>query len=177
MKKWFKNILPVFFCLLTAVAYAQDKKQPAPTADENILTENEEGYYSQVFGFNIPGIFNSRLYDAVSEWLGVPYLYAGKNINGIDCSGFVNMIYQQVYGVFLSGNSLDLFKGAKHLSKEKLAEGDLVFFKIHKRKVSHVGLYLGDNKFVHSSRSNGVIISDLNDSYYKKFFAGGGRVN
>lgn len=148
-------------------------EQPA----ESIILDYLNGYYSQVFGFNVPEIFNQKLYDTLCTWFGTPYRYAGKSMNGIDCSGFVNIIYQKVYGILLSGNSLNLYNGVHRLKKSNLQEGDLVFFKTQRKCVSHVGLYLGENKFVHSSRSNGVMVSDLDDLYYKKRFAGGGRVS
>lgn len=177
MKKTGKYILCcfLFLCLFSA-AFAQDKKNEKTTADTNLLLDYQTAYFSQVFGFSVCELFNSRLYDTISEWLGTPYRYAGKQPDGIDCSGFVNMIYKNVYGVFLNGTSLDLYKACRHLKKNKLEEGDLVFFKIHRKQVSHVGVYLGDDKFAHSSVSNGVIVSDLNEPYYKKYFAGGGRV-
>ncbi|MEP7171405.1 MAG: NlpC/P60 family protein, partial [Bacteroidota bacterium] len=153
------------------------KEKTFLTTHANIVAEYTQQYFSQVLGFKVPDIFNHALYDTIAEWIGTPYCYSGKNENGIDCSGFVNMIYHNVYGIMLNGNSVDLFKAAHHLSKNKLKEGDLVFFKIHHRSISHVGLYLGDHKFAHSSCSTGVTISDLDDPYYKKYFAGGGRVH
>jgi len=161
--------------MLSFTVYSQKKEKSH--SKSNLVTEYTQGYFSQVFGFSVPDIFNRALYDTISEWLGTPYRYSGKNENGIDCSGFVSMIYKNVYGEMLNGNSVDLFKSSQRLKKSKLKEGDLVFFKIHRRQISHVGLYLGDHKFAHSSSSNGVTISDLEDPYYKKYFAGGGRVD
>lgn len=160
--------------MLTYCSYSQ-KKEKASEAPPNIISEYAHEYFSQVFGFSVPDIFNRALYDTIAEWLGTPYCYSGKNKNGIDCSGFVNVVYEKVFDILLPGNSKDLFKSSRHLSKNKLKEGDLVFFKIHRRQISHVGLYLGNHKFAHSSTSNGVMISDLDEPYYKKRFAGGGR--
>ena len=174
MKKLKKNIA-VFICcmLLSFTGYSQKRTKTT----ESILSENTKGYFTQVFGFEVPDIFNPSLYDTISEWLGTPYCYSGKNEKGIDCSGFVNMIYRSVYGILLNENSAELYKSSHRLSIKKLREGDLVFFKINHRKVSHVGLYLGEHKFAHSSTSSGVIISDLDEPYYKKHYAGGGRVD
>lgn len=162
--------------MLTLAAYSQKKEKVSSAVNKNLLAEYAQGYFTQVFGFAVPEIFNHALYDTIAAWLGTPYVYSGKNANGIDCSGFVNMIYHSVYGKMLHGNSKDLYRETKHLKEKKLKEGDLVFFKIHHRHVSHVGLYLGDRKFAHSSRSNGVTISDLDDPYYKKYFDCGGRM-
>jgi murein DD-endopeptidase / murein LD-carboxypeptidase len=146
-------------------------------ADGNLIEGYLKGYYSQVFGVNIADIINTDLYSSIEKWLGTPYRYAGKTLDGIDCSSFVNKIYENVYCCLLTGNSADLAKQVTQLPKDKLKEGDLVFFKINKKSISHVGVYLGDDKFAHASRSNGVIISDLNHPYYRKYFVKGGRVN
>ena len=69
-----------------------------------------------------------------------------------------------------------MFEKTRHIKKNKLKPGDLVFFKTRGRNVSHVGIYLGNNKFAHASTSNGVVISDLEENYYAKRFAKGGRI-
>lgn len=155
---------------------AQSQSEVKPV-ESSFFDDYIKGYYSQVFGINITEILNTDLYSVIEKWLGTPYKYAGKSLNGIDCSGFVNQIYESAYCFLLSGNSADLFKKVTLLPKDKLQEGDLVFFKINRKSISHVGVYLGDNKFAHASRSQGVIISDLDHPYYKKYFVKGGRVN
>ncbi len=183
MKKYLLFILLVFSLLLTiSPAYSQAvvkvTRDTAASADSvNILEAYMKGYYSQVFGVNITDILNTDLYISIEKWLGTPYRYAGKTLEGIDCSSFVNKIYENVYCNILTGNSADMAKQVTKLSKDNLQEGDLVFFKINKRNISHVGVYLGDAKFAHASRSKGVIISDLNHPYYRKYFVKGGRVN
>lgn len=81
-----------------------------------------------------------------------------------------------VFQMALSGNSADLFTQVKRLGLKDLREGDLVFFRIHHRRISHVGIYLENDKFVHASTSAGVMISDLNEPYWKRYFAGAGRL-
>ena len=146
-------------------------------AAPGLIEEYLQGYYSQVFGFEIPEMFNSDLYSSIEKWLGTPYRYAGKSLEGIDCSSFVNRIYETVYCCILTGNSAEIAQQVTKLPKENLREGDLVFFKINKRNISHVGVYLGDDKFAHASTSKGVIISDLNSPYYRKYFVKAGRIN
>jgi lipoprotein Spr len=107
------------------------------------------------------------MYQTIYEWLGTPYKYSGDCKEGIDCSGFVCMLYKKSFGVTLAQNSAEIFKETKPLKKSALKEGDLVFFKIRKKKISHVGVYLGNNKFAHASVQNGVIISDLDEPYYR----------
>jgi lipoprotein Spr len=132
--------------------------------------------YSNMFGFNISYISNPRLYKLAGEWLGTPYKYSGNTRSGIDCSGLVCELMRDGYEKKVSGSARDLFQMSKPLSRTDLREGDLVFFRIKKNKISHVGIFLGENKFVHASLKNGVIISDLNDPYYEKYFYKGGRL-
>lgn len=119
---------------------------------------------------------NEALYEAVNSWLGVPYKYGGTDRNGIDCSAFVGTIFRQVYNVTLHRTANDMLKDVKLITRAQLSEGDLVFFTNSKGKVSHVGIYLKDGLFAHSSTSNGVSVSRLDDTYWSKHFYKGGRV-
>lgn len=116
------------------------------------------------------------LYYNVYDWLGTKYKYSGNSSEGIDCSGFVSMVYQNVFCVDLSGSASRIYSLSSAIEKSELKEGDLLFFKINKEHVSHVGLYLGNNKFAHATTKAGVIISDLDEVYYQKYFYKAGRV-
>ena len=120
---------------------------------------------------------NETLYNAIQSWIGTPYQYGGTSKSGVDCSGFVGNIYQEVYHRTLHRVANDMQLDCELISKNELKEGDLVFFTNSKGRVSHVGIYLKDGIFVHSSTSRGVIISRLGDSYWSKHFYKGGRVN
>jgi lipoprotein Spr len=119
---------------------------------------------------------NKKLYSFVSDWYGTPYKYGGCDKGGVDCSCFTGILYKKVYNVTVGRNSSLIHKEAEHIKTSHLREGDLVFFKIGTRDVSHVGIYLKDNKFVHASTSKGVMINDLNENYYKKYYYEAGRV-
>ena len=119
---------------------------------------------------------NKELYEAINSWLGVPYKYGGTDRNGIDCSAFVGTICRQVYGVNLNRTANDMLRNVNLISKSQLKEGDLVFFTNSKGKVSHVGIYLKEGLFAHSSTSNGVSVSQLDNSYWQKHFYKGGRI-
>lgn len=117
------------------------------------------------------------LYSAVYEWIGTRYKYSGKKgKGGLDCSGFAKLIYKEVYQKELKGGSADIYPKTFSLNKNQLEVGDLVFFKIRKGRISHVGIYLGDNKFVHAAVKGGVRIDSLDAPYYKKTFYKGGRL-
>ena len=119
---------------------------------------------------------NEELYDAIQSWIGTPYLYGGETKAGVDCSGFVQNIYQFVYHHRLHRVANDMQQDCNLIPRSELREGDLVFFTNSKGRVSHVGIYLKDDLFAHSSTSSGVIISRLGDSYWSKHFYKGGRV-
>jgi lipoprotein Spr len=121
---------------------------------------------------------NPRLLLFMDQWYGVPYHYGGKSKDGIDCSAFTCQLISEVYNVNqLPRISADQYKATRRIPKKDLREGDLVFFhtlgKGH--KVTHVGVYLYNNRFVHASVS-GVQISDLGEGYYLHHYVGAGRV-
>ncbi len=168
------TLLVLIFVFLFARASAQSSIADTSDREQHQL---EQCYiYSGLFGYPVDTISNEKLYEAISGWLGTRYCYAGNSKYGIDCSGFVNELYKIAFDLELSGSSGDLFKQVKPLKKSELREGDLVFFKIRKKRISHVGIYLGNNKFAHASVKVGVTIDDLDEPYYKKYFYRGGRV-
>jgi lipoprotein Spr len=150
--------------------------RPADTSDSEQRQLEWCFQYSNRLGYTINYIGNPRLYQTVSEWMGVPYKYSGESKKGIDCSGLVCTFYKTCYDKVITGSAQELFKAVEPLKKSELQEGDLVFFKIHKKRISHVGIYLGQNRFVHASLKRGVTISRLEDPYYQKYFYKGGRI-
>ncbi|HWB62666.1 MAG TPA: NlpC/P60 family protein [Chitinophagales bacterium] len=119
-----------------------------------------------------------ELYFEIYRWYRTCYHYGGNSQNGIDCSHFVNMLYEKIYGVTL-GPSVWAILPQCHILKKGLKEaqeGDLVFFKIRKGQVSHVGIYLQNGKFAHATVHAGVIISDMEEPYYKHRFYKVGRL-
>ena len=121
---------------------------------------------------------NPRLLLFMDQWYGVPYHYGGTGKDGIDCSAFTCQLVSEVYNVRqLPRMSADQYKATRRIPKKDLREGDLVFFHTMGKghKVTHVGVYLYNNRFVHASVS-GVQISDLGEGYYMKHYVGAGRV-
>jgi len=123
------------------------------------------------------GLQSEVLQQKIIEWLGTPYRGGSNSLEGTDCSGFVQMVYRDVYNVDLTRSSSSMIKEVKKIRKmSDFKEGDILFFKIWRHKISHVGIYLHDGLFVHASTSNGVEIASLNMPYYRKTFFRAGRV-
>ncbi len=132
--------------------------------------------YAQLLEVNPSVIQNLKLYQFIDNWYHAPYKYAGRSKSGVDCSDFVSLLLDSVYTISFNGTAAFMFTRTKPVKKEDLQEGDLVFFKISGDRISHIGFYLTNNKFVHASVSQGITISNLNEAYYKKYFYSGGRL-
>ncbi|SHG03090.1 lipoprotein Spr [Cnuella takakiae] len=116
----------------------------------------------------------SALYQSVDEWWGTRYQYGGSTRDGIDCSAFTQVVYNAHFAVSLPRTAKEQHDVSTAISREELKEGDLVFFNT-RGGVSHVGVYLQNNKFAHAATSGGVMISDLDEIYWAKRFIGAGR--
>jgi lipoprotein Spr len=147
-------------------------KEERPSSKEKKLADK----YATMLGVSPEQVDHIALYKFIDDWYGVPYKYGGKNKNGIDCSNFTSTLYADVYNVKVSGSSSGIYQQCEQVSKSKLKEGDLVFFKIDQDKISHIGIYLMNNKFVHATTKKGVMIDDLDEAYYKKYFYKAGRL-
>jgi lipoprotein Spr len=161
----------------TLAAQAQTKTSPN-VADEKNSDEQEslaKDYLSQIMGVAMSATSNMKLFHFVYDWIGTPYRFGGDSRRGIDCSAFTKELYSNVFNMDIQRNSRDIFSMVSPVKRDELKEGDLVFFKIHSRRISHVGIYLGNNRFAHAS-SRGVAINSLDDAYYKRYFYRGGRM-
>jgi cell wall-associated NlpC family hydrolase len=131
-------------------------------------------------GVRVTAEDNLELYDMIAKWIGTPHRMGQSTQKGTDCSGFVSTVYKNIYGKNLERSSASMLKVncRKVTDQDNLREGDLVFFYTGRlsQTPSHVGIYLKDRKFVHSSTSNGVIISSLDEPYYVKRWISGGIV-
>ena len=113
------------------------------------------------------------------SWMGTPYLYGGNDRNGVDCSGFVLAVYRDALNIQLPRTSLLQSQYCRRLDREDLEPGDLVFFCTDSTRdgvISHVGIYVGDGMMIHSSSARGVIVSPLDNTYYRRTYKNGGRV-
>jgi len=149
--------------------YKKDKnsKSTNTTKKTTIKKPNDLAEISEILDVSESTLKNKNLYNFIINWYGTPYKYGGMNEDGIDCSGFTNILYKEIYKIQLPRVSKDIAENVKRKYTEDLKEGDLVFFSFGKTGiVNHVGIYLHNNKFVHASTSKGVIISNLTEPYY-----------
>lgn len=178
----FKTRLPLLFCFLLLISLfftACTSIRPVATvptamskADKHVLVDK----YEKLTGIRIKKRRSLPLYLCIDKWMGVPYRYGAMSHTGTDCSGFTGNVYREVYHKELPRSSEDQYGACRRIRKRRLKEGDLVFFTTDKSgKISHVGIYLGNKKFVHASTRKGVRIDDLEDRYYTETFAHGGR--
>ncbi|MEP6746181.1 MAG: NlpC/P60 family protein [Bacteroidota bacterium] len=131
--------------------------------------------YAILMDVPVEALSNLKLFAFIDDWYGTPYHFGGNNKNGIDCSAFSGNLMTAVFGVGLPRMAKEQYSVCEHVKKDDLEEGDLVFFHTTRKGISHVGVYLGNNKFVHASLNYGVTISDMSDGYYARAFRGGGR--
>ena len=112
------------------------------------------------------------------SWLGTPYKYGGNDRNGVDCSGFVLRVYKDALGISLPRTSREQRDFCPYVSTGALYPGDLLFFSSDssRDRVTHVGIFMGDNLMIHASSSRGVIVTDITTSYYQRNYMGGGQV-
>ena len=171
------NYICIFSILFLILCSCGSRKK-----DKVVLPADFKGpkELSRLYGVRLTPDDNIYLYNAGAHWLGVPHRMGGLTKRGVDCSGFVTIIYREVYGKELSRSAREMLsKDCKKVSRSKLKEGDLVFFRTEsgrKKIPNHVGIYLKNGKFIHTSTSRGVMVSSLSEPYYARTWICGGRV-
>jgi cell wall-associated NlpC family hydrolase len=108
--------------------------------------------------------------------IGSPYRYGGAGPDAFDCSGLVSFAHRQI-GIAVPRTAAQQFAAATPVQRNDLRPGDLVFFRLESRNVSHVGIYAGENRFVHAPQSGGnVRVANLDEDHFRRSFAGAGRL-
>jgi len=154
-----------------AIFKKQAKEQPAT------VTASFWAEHSRLLGFSLSGNENPDLIREVASWLGTPYRYGGNNKAGTDCSGMVQQVFLKVFNLALPRSSAQIADFSKRVRKTELQVGDLVFFETtSRRRINHVGIYLGGNRFIHSTTSHGVIVGNLDEPYWRRAYSRSGRV-
>ena len=153
-------------------SFAKKMMKPVGLATE--FCSSLQFKYAQLLNRNVELVTNTSLIGFIDDWWGTRYRWGGTTKKGIDCSSFTGLLMGSVFGFALPRTVREQYAVCSKLKKDDMLEGDLVFFNT-RGGVSHVGVYLGDGFFVHSSSSAGVTINNLDESYYSRKFIGGGR--
>jgi cell wall-associated NlpC family hydrolase len=163
---------------LSVVLAAPTSHATAPDSIGNFLVA--QGLVQQIDGLRErTNALSSQLAMNAMGLIGVPYVWGGSQTNkGLDCSGLVQAVYKQASGVVLPRNASQQAAAATPIDNNELRPGDLVFFNTLRRAFSHVGIYVGDGKFVHAPKPGAVVrIEDMTKTYWQRRFEGGRRVD
>lgn len=160
------RLLPIYFTCILIVALAgcsTTPKQHSPSttgASKSAPPKHLNKQQANVY---------NRLNTQYSRWKGTPYELGGLNKRGIDCSGFVHVTFRDAFGMKLPRTTDALADTGKNISRHQLNVGDLVFFKTGFTK-RHVGIYVGNQQFIHASTSKGVMKSRLTNPYWAEHY-------
>lgn len=153
------------------------KTNPYPGINSNIeKADFLQLKYAVMMDATVERLTNVALLQKMEEWWGTKYCLGGSTKNCIDCSAFTQTVFRDVYNTSLPRTAQEQYDMAEKIETDELKEGDLVFFGSSSRHITHVGVYVINNKFFNASTSSGVTINDLNENYWKQRFQGGGRV-
>jgi len=179
MPRWYLTLL----LTCSTSVFAAPELAPAEATAPLTWAENVSGQLADL-GHSMAGQAHdvadrtTNLVSTAMGFLGVPYRRGGTSAEtGFDCSGFVRSIFEQTRGLVLPRKAADQARSTEKIDKKDLQPGDLVFFNTMRHAFSHVGIYIGDGKFIHSPRSGlRVRVEDMQGSYWKKRFNGARRV-
>ena len=148
-----------------SVRYVRASARPTITPDGKYLVSPNWDYRKN---YKVPP---NRLMEVINSWLGTPYRFGGNTHKGIDCSGLVCRVFEEVNHAKLPRNSRKQRKIGRVVSVNEARSGDLVFFRGGLfGSVNHVGIYVGNKRFIHASTKKGVTFNSLEESYYKERF-------
>jgi cell wall-associated NlpC family hydrolase len=171
-----KKLFIFAIAFFMALASCRSKKQATHGLSNRDKAERKT-YFENKYGVAFDRETNHKLYMAIDVWYGTPHKLGACEKSGIDCSCFVNRVFKEVYDCDTPRDTKGLMEAIKQIDREKLREGDLVFFAMNKgSKVDHVGIYLSSGKFVHTSSKRGVMVSSLDEPHFEKAFKISGRL-
>ncbi|WP_429621157.1 bifunctional murein DD-endopeptidase/murein LD-carboxypeptidase [Serratia sp. 2723] len=179
--RYFLRVLPAIAAALVLSACSStdtsklDRSQTEMHAvnDKNglLLQASQDEFEAMVRNVDV----KSKIMDQYADWKGVRYRLGGESKRGIDCSAFVQRTFREQFGMTLPRSTYEQEDMGKQIQRAKLRPGDLVLFRAGSTG-RHVGIYLGNDKFVHASTSSGVTISNLSDNYWDKRYREGRRL-
>lgn len=154
---YFRRVLGCLFCSLSILVLVGCATAPSPSSPLSKETQVRGDIATYALSL-----------------LNAPYVWGGSDLEtGFDCSGFVAHVYRKAAGIELRGNAAAMAKAGRTINKSEVLTGDLVFFNTKGKPASHVGIYVGDNKFVHASNPRtGVRVDRLDNKYYAARFEG-----
>ncbi|MDF7680721.1 bifunctional murein DD-endopeptidase/murein LD-carboxypeptidase [Enterobacteriaceae bacterium ESL0689] len=181
VKSWpvIKHIMRLILAILVSIllsacsATSHTIKNPSSENHEDFssLQTSQNEFEAMVHNLDI----KSRLMEQYTRWQGVRYRLGGSGQNGIDCSGFVQRTFREQFGLELPRSSYEQQNSGKSILRSQLRMGDLVLFRAGSTG-RHVGIYIGNDQFVHASTTQGVTISSMNDPYWKKRYDNARRI-
>ena len=143
---------------------------PAPAENKAPVTPD-----SNVVSYTGTSEARAEVLEYAAQFLGTPYVYGGSSPSGFDCSGFTSYVFNNTVGS-IPRVAQSQFNATTHVSREELLPGDLVFFGSSASSISHVGIYVGDDTFIHSPHTGDVVKYESLSGNYASRFQGGGRV-
>lgn len=161
--RFFRKILPFFLVVWitgcgSALKYTKVPDFSLPEEEEDSAADLEQ-----------------YLWKGVKDWQGVPYKWGGENRSGVDCSGFTKTVYRKLFNIRLPRSSAQQSTVGRAVKQKHLRAGDLVFFGYPKNP-NHVGIYLGKRKFIHASQKKGVMVSQMDNPYWRRVYRSSRRV-
>jgi cell wall-associated NlpC family hydrolase len=170
------TFLLVIFACSPAIRYARPDRTTVKSIENRGSSSLVKIEPNQLSDNALSTSGNENLTSTVQKYMGIPYKWGGEDISGMDCSGFTRCVFRDLAGLNLPHSAKGQYGLGSAVPAENLRAGDLVFFKINRFTISHVGIYLGNGTFAHASRSEGVTITDFADEYYQRTYRGAKRL-
>lgn len=178
---WYKVALAAgFFLLLFSACHSRkgfsraDELHAEPGMEGSVNGSDLRTKYAGLLGIDPGELKDMQIYAFIDQWMGTPYLSGGNTHAGIDCSAFSQMLLREGWQRTIPRTSYEQSETIHEKDPADLQQGDLVFFSSARGHIDHVGVYLGNGRFVHASLSKGVTINDLHQTWFQKNFVKGG---
>jgi lipoprotein Spr len=173
------RILMSIILLITACAGCSVDPRLKAGEEESGIVKIDRTYDREFQGDEFEGTTTEELLELgriIQRYLGTPYNGKSEYAKGMDCSQFTRTVFREFNDIRLPRTAREQYRIGHNIGRDYLRYGDLVFFKTNGETISHVGIYVGYNEFAHASSSSGVIISSLNEKYWKRRLIGGRRI-